>query len=633
MVLKLTLFRYSSVIPLSLLLLTTNWNIESVNAETHEITALHNQDLEIKAHGDTGDTEDTGDQVSANYPLPTTNPPSPITHYPLTISQSPIPSLRPLERQESPSQTPQPIQKPTPLPPPDQLLQPLPSIPRTPEPIPGKVPETITVTKFEFEGNTAFSSAELANEITNKYLNKPITFAQLFQIRSEITQLYIKKGYITSGALIPPQTLTAGVIKIQIVEGGIESINVRGTTRLKPEYVRSRLRLATGQPLNQARLLEALQLLQLNPLIENISAELAAGTEPGLSILEVQVKEAKTFRTQFAVENNRSPSVGTTRRRVQASEANLLGFGDSLTLTYNNTDGSNGGDLNYTFPVNPRNGTLSFNFGITQSTVIEPPFERIDIASNSRYYELSFRQPILQSPTQEFAVGVTATRQESESSILGIPFPLSPGSDEQGRTRMTSLRFFQEWTKRSSTQVLAARSQFSTGINAFGSTINAQAPDGRYFAWRGQAQMVRLLAPETLLLVRGDMQLANKALVPFEQFGLGGQASIRGYRQDILLTDNGALLSGELRLPILRFQENSLLQIAPFVDLGSGWNSSNKPDPDPGFLASVGLGLQLQLGDRVSARLDYGIPLVSVSGKKRTWQENGFYFSLIVNPF
>jgi hemolysin activation/secretion protein len=55
--------------------------------------------------------------------------------------------------------------------------------------------------------------------------------------------------------------------------------------------------------LNQKRLLEALQLLQLNPLIQNISAELAAGTRPGTSVLEVNVTEAKTFNTQLVADN------------------------------------------------------------------------------------------------------------------------------------------------------------------------------------------------------------------------------------------------------------------------------------------------------------------------------------------
>jgi hemolysin activation/secretion protein len=508
-----------------------------------------------------------------------------------------------------------------------------PTIPPTPEAVPGKVPETIRIERFEFEGNTAISDEELA-EVTAPFTNREISFAELFQARSAVAQRYLDKGYITSGALIPPQTLDGGVVKIQVVEGGLEAINVTGTQRLNPNYVRSRLRIATGKPLNRERLLEALQLLQLNPLIQNISAELAAGTEPGLSVLEVRVTEAKTFSAQILADNNRAPSVGSFNRRVQASEANWMGQGDSLSVGYSNTAGSNGFDLNYTYPINPRNGTLSFNFGTTASKVIEEPFDRLDINATSRYFELTLRQPLFQTPTQDFTVGLTATRQESETTLLEIPFPLSLGADEKGRTRISAVRFFQEWTKRNSREVLAARSQFSIGTGLFNATTNEEAPDSRFFSWRGQGQWVRLLAADTLLLVRGDVQVADRALVPLEQIGLGGQQTIRGYRQDILLTDNGALLSAEVRVPVLRIpQWDTLVQAAPFIDIGTAWNNAGRPDPDPSVLASVGLGLQIQLGDRVFIRLDYGIPLVSVDSSERTWQENGLYFSIVTTPF
>ncbi|HEY9632119.1 MAG TPA: ShlB/FhaC/HecB family hemolysin secretion/activation protein [Coleofasciculaceae cyanobacterium] len=559
---------------------------------------------------------------------------SQIAQAPNPITPSQAPSQLP-DRIEPPSQAPLETPTPAPLPPPEELLQSPPSAPPTPPPVPGKVPETITVERFEFEGNTAFSDEELA-KVTAPFTNRPISFAELFQVRSAVTQLYINNGYLTSGALIPPQTLAGGVIKIQVVEGGLEAINVTGTRRLNPNYVRSRIAIATEKPLNRDRLLEALQLLQLNPLIQNLSAELAAGTQPGLSVLEVKITEAKTFGAQLGYDNNRSPSVGTDRRRVQLSEANLLGLGDGISVSYSNTDGSNGVDLSYTLPINPRNGTLRFSYGTTSSNVIEPPFNRLDINSDSRYYELTLRQPIVQTPTQEFALGLTATRQESTITFLPgvqVGFP-SPGADNNGSTRISALRFFQEWTKRSSREVIAARSQFSFGIGTADSTLNKEPPDSRFISWRGQAQWVRLLAPDTLFLLRGDLQVADRALVPLEQFGLGGQQTIRGYRQDFLLTDNGALASAEVRFPIARIpQWNTLVQLAPFVDLGGAWNNSGRDDPDPGFLASIGLGLQVQLSDRLTLRLDYGIPLVSVSSNKRTWQENGFYFSIVGYPF
>ncbi|MEH2258103.1 ShlB/FhaC/HecB family hemolysin secretion/activation protein [Nostoc sp.] len=528
---------------------------------------------------------------------------------------------------------------PQPLPPPAEILPPSVPTPTPDEPPSSNFPQTIVVERFEVVGSTVFSAQELALA-TAEFTKRPISLSEVYQARSKITDLYVKNGYITSGAYIPPQTIQSGVIKIQVVEGKLEDIQVTGTRRLNRNYVRSRLAIATSPPLNRQRLLEALQLLQLNPLIQNVTAELSAGSGTGTSLLEVKVSEAKTFSSQIILDNGRSPSVGSFRRGLRLNEANLLGLGDNLNLGYTNTDGSNSFDASYTLPLNPRNGTFTFNYGTTSSNVIEPDFKFLDIESASRYYELTFRQPIVQTPTQEFALGLTASRRESDISWIldrgRVPAPqLSPGADEQGRTRVSALRFFQEWTSRNSREVIALRSQFSLGIDALNATVNQDTPDSRFFAWQGQAQWARLLAPQTLLLLRLNTQLASRTLLPLEQFGLGGQDSVRGYRQDYLLTDNGTFVSAEVQVPILRLpQIDSTLQVVPFVDFGVGWNSSGKENPDPNTLAAVGLGLRWSQGDRFTVRLDWGIPLISVnSNDQRTLQENGLYFSLLYNPF
>jgi hemolysin activation/secretion protein len=115
---------------------------------------------------------------------------------------------------------------------------------------------------------------------------------------------------------------------------------------------------------------------------------------------------------------------------------------------------------------------------------------------------------------------------------------------------------------------------------------------------------------------------------------MGGQRTVRGYRQDQLLTDSGFLASAEVRVPILRARDiNGILQVIPFVDFGMGWNNGDRPDPDSNSLLSVGLGLQWQMGDRFSARLDWGIPLIDVDSEGDSLQENGVYFSLLWRPF
>jgi hemolysin activation/secretion protein len=600
-----------SCLPMSMLLLLNNIFFSPLKAQAVNTTQLPN----------------TNFILSQQIPRPqNVQPPTPQQIPPPQDVQPSAPS--PLPSPELPEQ----------LPPPSELFPPSTPTPPLEEPLPSNFPQTIVVERFEVVGSTVFSAEELA-KATAEFTKRPISLSEVYQARSRITDLYIKNGYITSGAYIPPQTIQSGVIKIQVVEGKLEDIQVTGTRRLNRNYVRSRLAIATSPPLNRQRLLEALQLLQLNPLIQNVTAELSAGSGTGTSILEVKISEAKTFNNQIVLDNGRSPSVGSFRRRLQLNEANLLGLGDGLSLGYTNTDASNSFDASYTLPLNPRNGTLTFNYGTTSSNVIEPAFKFLDIESASRYYELTFRQPIVQTPTQEFTLGLTASRRESDISWIlqrdGISASLlSPGADDQGRTRVSALRFFQEWTSRNSREVIALRSQFSLGIDALNATINQDPPDNRFFTWQGQAQWVRLLAPETLLLLRLNTQLASRTLLPIEQFGLGGQDSVRGYRQDYLLTDNATFVSAEVQVPILRLpQIDSTLQVIPFVDFGVGWNSSDQQNPDPNTLAAVGLGLRWSQGDRFTVRLDWGIPLVSVDSNNRTLQENGLYFSLLYNPF
>jgi hemolysin activation/secretion protein len=265
-----------------------------------------------------------------------------------------------------------------------------------------------------------------------------------------------------------------------------------------------------------------------------------------------------------------------------------------------------------------------------------------------RSYELTLRQPVIRrirgenagkgeqpSTYEEFALGLTAFLGDGSTTSLQVPLSLSSLPNDNGLTRTLALRFFQEWKRENARDSIELRSQFSVGVNALSSTINeplAQVnptPAATFFSWQGQAQWTHVLAQDTLLLVRANAQLANQTLVPSEQFALGGKG---GYLQDSLLTDNGIFASAEVQLPVLRvFRGKGVIQVVPFVDFGTVWNSSGQANPSPNTLASVGLGLQWQQ-DNFTARLDWGIPLVSVDSPYGTGQENSLYFSVQYHP-
>ncbi len=539
--------------------------------------------------------------------------------------------------------TPKPVPEPQRLPPLEDIL---PRIETDENRLPSLGEEftgTITVSKFNIVGSTIFSQQELEGVVA-PYRGKPISFAELFQAADAITKFYVRQGYITSGAVIPPQALQNDslglkpqVVLIQITEGSVDEIQITGLRQLNPSYVRSHLETLIAPPLNQNTLLEALQLQQLDPLIQNLSVKLGARRRRGTSILEIKVMEASPLVLQLTTDNLRSPSVGSDRRKVEFTFHSPLGVGDRLQVGYINTKGSNSLDnFRYTIPINSRNGTLSFSHTRTESKIVEEPFDLLEIESRTLNYEVTYRQPLWRFLNEEFFLGLTASHQDSEITFLeGVPFPSE--ADGNGNLKISALRFFQEYTQRNNKQVFSLRSEFSLGIDAIGASLNSgDTPDSNFLAWRGQGQYLRLLSQEGItLFLRTDIQLAAVALVTLEQFSIGGQLSVRGYRQDILLADNGVFASAEIRFPILRIPDwNSMLMLSSFFDFGTVWNSENSNiKRNKSTLYSVGVGLRFNIGENFNARVDYGIPLVNVDKIGDTLQENGFYFQVQYKPF
>jgi hemolysin activation/secretion protein len=544
----------------------------------------------------------------------------------VAIAQPTVPSQETISP-PLPEPFPKPLPSESPAPPPEPNLQTPPS--QASECIsPTTDRARFSVKKVEVLGSTVLQ-AEMARLI-KPFENSQVTFEDLICLRSKITELYINNGYINSGAFLPNNhDLSSGIVQIQVVEGELEKIEVNGLSRLREGYVRSRLERGASKPLNQQRLEEALQLLQLDPILEQVNAELTAGSVPGRSILQVNLKEAPAFHASLAGDNYRSPSIGSAQGSLSVSHDNLLGFGDRLSTEYGLTEGLSILDIRYSIPLNALNGTLSLRFENSDSNIIEEEFDEFDISSETQTISLSFRQPIVRSPDNELALGLALDLRRSQTFLLDQPFSFSIGA-ENGESNVTAIRVFQEWVERSPTSVLAARSQFSFGIDAFGATINDTGTDGRFFSWQGQFQWVQQLSPRILLLARIDAQLTPDSLLSPERFSLGGVDTVRGYVQNQLVADNGILGSIELRIPLT--SDPSVLQLVPFVDVGTGWHDRS-PDPDPSTLIGVGLGCRWLITPNLSLRLDYGIPLISVDNRGDSLQDNGLYFSLRYQPF
>ena len=486
--------------------------------------------------------------------------------------------------------------------------------------------------RFEATTIEVVGSTVLQGEIAERvacYEGQSITLLDLFNLRSQITQLYIDSGYVTSGAFIPNNQLVDGALQVQVIEGSLEELQINGLRRLRTGYVRSRLNRATRPPLNQQNLRESLQLLQLDPNISQVNAELTAGRQPGQSLLILDLKEPKPLSLLASTDNLRSPSIGSAGLNLSTGYRNLLGIGDTISASYGLTQGLNLYDISVAFPLNAADGTLRVGYNNSGSRIVEDAFADVGIRSETDTISVGIRQPIKRTVSQEFALGLDFDWRTSQSFILDdIPFSFSIGP-EDGRSQISALRFSQEWTKRDIRRVLAARSQFNLGLSIFGATDNDTGTDGQFFSWIGQFQWVEQVSPKLLSLIKFNAQLTPDSLLPLERFSLGGISTVRGYAQNQLVADNALNASAELRIPLTR--DANTLQLTPFMDVGFGWNNIT-PNPSNNFLLGTGIGLRWQAAPSLFLRTDYGIPLIGIGNRGSSLQENGVYFSLTYQP-
>ncbi|MGB6294691.1 MAG: ShlB/FhaC/HecB family hemolysin secretion/activation protein, partial [Rivularia sp. (in: cyanobacteria)] len=387
--------------------------------------------------------------------------------------------------------------------------------------------------------------------------------------------------------------------------------------------------LAIDKPLNLNRLRTALRLLQQNPVIKEVEAELTPSNTSGRNILIVKLTEAPAFHTDFSVANNISPSIGSTQGTVFITHNNLLGNGDRLNAAYGITEGLDIYNVSYSVPLNSRDGTFSVSYGNNDSNIIEGDFQDLDISSESRTFSVRYSQPLLKTPTNEFVLSLGLDLRQSKTFLADEPFSFSLGP-EDGESKVTVLRFSQDWFNRGNNQIFAARSQFSIGLDAFDATINDTGTDGQFFAWVGQFQWAQQLPSRIVLVARINTQLTPDSLLPLERLSIGGIETIRGYRENQIVTDNGILGSLEFRIPLT--SDSNQLQLVPFFDIGTGWNNDD-PDPNPSTIASLGTGLRWRIGSGLNLRLDYGIPLIEIDNRGDSLQENGFHFAVFYRPF
>lgn len=519
--------------------------------------------------------------------------------------------------------------------------------PKKPEetPLPQSQPKqhsaTIELNAIVFEGNTVFATKEL-EKLAQPYLHRLVSTEELEELRKQVTHYYINHGYVTSGATFPTNPIQGKILQIKIVEGQIGETRVRGEKRLRNSYIINRLIPDNKVPLNMNELQDRFRILLTDPLFDRLNGRLLPGTDRGLSILDLEVTRARPYQFSVVSDNYRAPSVGSIAVGSNAWVRNLTKQGDLLDFTFLTSAPTGGNAYQYSgswiVPISDYGTKVYFSINNANVSIVEEPLTSINIKSNTFSVEGGVNQTLIENLKRRLSLSAGIGFKDNETRLLGESFSFIPGLPS-GKNQISTVRINQEYIERWDRLVWAFRSTFSVGLDAFGSTIqsNHLNPDSEYFAWLGQTRGVwNLAAIKSDLVMKGAVQVSNDPLLPLERMAVGGRHTVRGYRENQLVRDNGYAGSAELLIHLIgNSQERLRFDLVPFFDFGAAWNNldSTPASTNTQHIYSAGIGLQFRV-HRISSEFFWAQRLESKSTQQHgDIQDSGIHFQARIDAF
>lgn len=488
--------------------------------------------------------------------------------------------------------------------------------------------QTLWIHHVSIEGSSVFTHNDW-QPMLQAFENRLVSIGDLEELRQQVTKRYIDAGYINSGAIIPVDGYQNGELRMVIVEGKINEVRIKGQERLREGYISNRLLPDPEKPFNLPKLQDHFQTLLTDPLISRMNGRILPGISPGQGILDVDVVRARPYQLSLLGNNQRPPSIGGEAFGLNGIVRNLTGLGDALDFGYFTSAGAERYSGGFNLPIFDWGSSAYFRFDEGDSSVVEQPYHAINIKSLVHSLEGGLSQTILQSSHQHLNLGLALAIRENETSLLqSIPFPF----DAPAHSQATVFRFFQDYLFRGEHQAFALRSTLSTGLKALGATSEKYHPN--FFSWLGQAQYAHQLFDDgSQWVLRGNAQLSNNPLLPLERIAVGGMYTVRGYRENFLVRDEGFSLSTEYHYPLLNSTVLDIpvrFTLVPFSDFAQAWNYGQDTVRT---IASIGTGLDMQV-KALHAEIYYGYALKRRELLKTgDMQDNGLHFSVRLDCF
>lgn len=485
-------------------------------------------------------------------------------------------------------------------------------------------------------------SKEDINAVIGKYVGKNVFMSDIQNAINELNNLYAERGYVTARAYLPEQTVTNGNIRIELIESKIGNITVVNNKYTKDKYILDRMPQKSGELFDIVNLEK--DVLDFNRYHDgvNLAANLKAGETPGTTDIELTAQETFPFHIIGVMDNAGRRSTGSLRGGPMIVADSLFHRRDQMSLGSYFSGGSVSPFFDYSVPVNKKDGRVGFSYSSTFANVKYGPayLTGLGLKSNSYIYSLYYDQPIVRTRGFELKTysALNYKRARTWSKYDGVFEELMGDSPFSDVDQVTSVDVGLNMRKDTKYGIWYLSQNASMAFPIFDS-------DSSYFKYSGGLLRLHDFSHGVIGQLRGSYQIIpNSKYIPYlDQFQTGGLATVRGYSEGIVMGKSGYFFSGELMFPLLpRTITTKSGETKNFIGQyikGAVFADTAGVFPWVGqdiyggsyFLASVGMGLRVQLPGDLSARLYWGYPLIN-NAYEQNRKYGRFHFELTLEP-
>ena len=458
-------------------------------------------------------------------------------------------------------------------------------------------------------GAMALPSTVLARTY-GPYLGKQVSQADLAAIAAAIGDLYRTAGFFLSRAIVPPQDVIDGRVRLEVIEGSIAEVALKGDGG-EQFGVRPMLAPALAEHPSRLATLER-QLLLIN-------------TRPGVRIADTAIEEIgeasgrfrlivelKTWHiyASFGLDNLGSSSIGPWPTYAAAAFNSYLLPGDSLVVNLATTPGDPRelafDRLSYDVPVGT--GGVRIGASALYSDVRPGDFRRL-FGDSTMTQSFEIRSSIVPLESQTSSLTLTAAFDyinASENTIFG------PVYNDHIRTigLNSDFRFNDHFGGNNAFMMIYRQGVDVFGAWRFGDIRSSRDGASANFSVLdfGFTRYQKLFDAWSVKVATAG-QIASGPLFLSQQFYLGGLAFGRGYGSAQINGDNGIAGSFEFRYDQrLNLRYLSGYQLYSFVEAGAAWEDGNSYNEGVA-LTSAGAGVRFLLWDELQADIAVAFPL------------------------